>query len=215
MKYNKRVYFSVEELFKQLYLEYSDTTSYVFPLGILRDYINDLSETRESVSKAIYQADEFYSNTTTNSDTANALFNMLFDSYKNYYGIYKDIEILSTEEEETEITSTMELEFVSKIINVYMQTQDRYLNLLNIYSTQRANLLNKVKSLTSVKYNDTPQNSGDFTSEEFTSNYTISESESDVSPLIERIDEISRKYRNLLRERTDEFKGLFLVNGDE
>ena len=53
-----------------------------------------------------------------------------------------------------------------KFSYVYNTTKDRYLALLDIYANQKANLLNKVESNTIQRYNDTPQNGGDWSDDE-------------------------------------------------
>lgn len=109
-------------------------------------------------------------------------------------------------------------EFIGKVVMIIVQTYDRYAELLKMYQDNKAQLLASVKiSTDSVgQFNDTPQNVQDV-EEEFGDNSHISnltkskqDVTSDVKPIMDRIDDINRKYRNLIRDWTNEFDGLFL-----
>ena len=96
-------------------------------------------------------------------------------------------------------------EFITKLCSIIHQTCDRYLLLLDTYDEQRDNLLNKVEAIT--RFNDTPQNSGEFSDDEHTTHITTSKNDYDT--LMARIDEIDRNYRNLLKDWSNEFECLF------
>lgn len=102
-----------------------------------------------------------------------------------------------------------------KFSYVYNTTKDRYLALLDIYANQKANLLNKVESNTTQRYNDTPQNGGDWSDDEHTSNITRIENSNDFTPLMDRINEIQNKLRNIQKDWEDEFKGIFITIPEE
>ena len=102
-----------------------------------------------------------------------------------------------------------------KFSYVYNTTKDRYLALLDIYANQKANLLNKVESNTIQRYNDTPQNGGDWSDDEHTSNITRIENSNDFTPLMDRINEIQNKLRNIQKDWEDEFKGIFITIPEE
>lgn len=102
-----------------------------------------------------------------------------------------------------------------KFSYVYNTTKDRYLALLDIYANQKANLLNKVESNTIQRYNDTPQNGGDWSDDEHTSNITRIENSNDFTPLMDRINEIQNKLRNIQKDWEDEFKGIFITVPEE
>lgn len=109
-------------------------------------------------------------------------------------------------------------EFIGKVVMIIVQTYDRYAEILKMYQDNKAQLLASVKISTNSAgmFNDTPQNIQDIEYEfgdvDHTSNITKSKQDvsSDVKPIIERIDDINRKYRNLIRDWTNEFEGLFL-----
>ena len=77
----------------------------------------------------------------------------------------------------------------------------------------RGHLLDKIGSTTKSKFNDTPQNGGDFDNDEHLSTINTTTAEQDVMPLINRLDDISRLYQNVLSDWADEFKHLFIPEG--
>lgn len=103
-----------------------------------------------------------------------------------------------------------------KIIPVYLSTKDRYNTLLDLYQSNKNNLLNQLKRIndyTNIQ-NDTPVidvDDNDLSSNKYASNILKhhNESQYDVDTIMGRLDEVSNKYRNLLEEWSDEFKGIF------
>lgn len=102
-------------------------------------------------------------------------------------------------------------DFVSKLLEVYFETLDRYKTLIDLYNDQTSHLLDQINSKTVMRYNDTPQNGGDWSDDGHTTNITQNETNTDVLPLMDRLNTIQNSYRNLIREWADEFKGLFFI----
>lgn len=102
-------------------------------------------------------------------------------------------------------------DFVRRLCSIYVQSVDRYKTLLGIYTEQKANLMSKVSSTSISRFNDTPQNGGDWSDDEHTSNITRNESENDFTPVMDRIKTIQDNYRNLVKDWMDEFRGLFFI----
>lgn len=104
--------------------------------------------------------------------------------------------------------------FWVKLGQIFQFTADKYEWLLNAYKTEKENLLSKVQTLASgtTRFNDTPQDEGTFDDDEHTSHITQTsgESSSDIKPLIERLDDISSKFQNVLLDWCNEFDKLFL-----
>ena len=134
---------------------------------------------------------------------------------------YDDYVIMISEDDDTIPSLTWEniSPFFNKLINTITRTKDYYLTLLNIYNNQKNNLLNQVKSISTntTRFNDTPQNGGEFVNDMHTSEFTkVNNSiESDVNTLMYRINEIQRLYRNVMKDWVDEFEKLFIERGDE
>ena len=104
--------------------------------------------------------------------------------------------------------------FIAKVAYILEMTSPRYLTLLKAYSDSQTELLdpviNKSKNLT--RFNDTPQDEGDFAHDEHTTNITEVEGESsnELDTKMGRIKEIEEKYRNILLDWSNEFESLFI-----
>lgn len=110
----------------------------------------------------------------------------------------------------------------TRFTSIFNQTYDRYMNLLKTYNSQLSKLLDSVKTKSTGvgKFSDTPQNeivNGDeFGDNGHISNLTKSENETETEfdTKMGRIDEIQRKFRNVLKDWTEEFSGLFIEEGN-
>lgn len=206
--YMYRKYFTLAELVKFMKDELSmSLTQYSEPLKLFRDYLTKL-KTDNLAETYVYACDEFLTIAPATSTIDKSLFAKLLDYNFNDYVDYSEF---FGDETEPVFTEEMAVKFLRKFVSLYLDTQEKYKVLLNIYASEKANLLNKVETITTNKFNDTPQNSGDFGSEDYTSNYAITESGTDVEPLINRISQIDNKYRNLMKDWAREFDKLFIV----
>lgn len=97
----------------------------------------------------------------------------------------------------------------SKFKLIYDLTKDRYGTLISLYEQEKNNLFAKIGSKTTTKFNDTPQNGGDFSSDNYTTNVTQSETEVMPAEVMDRLENIHSKFKNLYAEWCDEFKPLF------
>lgn len=129
------------------------------------------------------------------------------------FALHKEVALddLMTEASD-EITDVL-----GNIVMIILQTYDRYAKLLDIYASESSKLLDGIKTTTSGvgRFNDTPQNITDgdeFGDNTHVSNITKSTAEaiSDADTKMARIDEIDRRYRNILKDWTNEFEGLFI-----
>lgn len=104
--------------------------------------------------------------------------------------------------------------FLAKLIYVLEMTTPRYTTLINSYEESRENLLNPViiKTTGINRFNDTPQDEGDFANDSHTTNLTEIENktENDADTAMGRIREIEENYKNLLLIWSREFESLFL-----
>lgn len=105
-------------------------------------------------------------------------------------------------------------EFYRQFYQIYLSTYERYNAILGFYNAKKAQLLDKIGSETKAKFNDTPQNGGDFDNDEHLSTITTTTTEQDLVPLINRLDDVSRLYKDVLSDWADEFAVLFIAAGD-
>lgn len=200
----------------QLWLTFGNVAS------LSKDYI--LTPYEEDATLSSFEAllGECYSTWNSGSAPEKALaLKVLQQVYRRFYNHYvfsvpKDFE----SDEELQADSDFaenKLHFVVALTNIFVQTKDRYMFLLQAYESEKSKLLDGVKTLTTGvgRFNDTPQNITDgdeFGDNTHLSNITKStaEASSDFDTKMARLDEIARKYRNLLKDWTDEFDSLFI-----
>lgn len=92
---------------------------------------------------------------------------------------------------------------------VYESTKDKYNALLGLYEANASKLMDQLKTKSTARFNDTPQNGGDYSADPYTTNITQSTIETDNEDVMSRLIKIQDNYRDLLRDWTDEFVRLF------
>lgn len=74
---------------------------------------------------------------------------------------------------------------------------DKYVMLIQNLEANKAKLLDDVKSSSIARFNDTPQNSGDFSDDQHTSNTTKTENSSNAGTMMQRLNEIEDNIKQL------------------
>lgn len=69
--------------------------------------------------------------------------------------------------------------------------------LIQNLNNNKTKLLDDVKSSSTSRFNDTPQNSGDFSDDQHTSNLTTTISSSNVGTMMQRLNEIEDNIKQL------------------
>lgn len=104
--------------------------------------------------------------------------------------------------------------FIAKLLTIIEMTSPRYLKLLEVYTSADAELLDPVKIGTTrtTRFNDTPQDEGDFANDSHTTNITEDNGETtnDLDTKMGRIKEIESGYNNILLNWSNEFESIFL-----
>ena len=78
-----------------------------------------------------------------------------------------------------------------------ISSSDKYSLLIKNLTANKSKLLDDVKSSSVARFNDTPQNSGDFSDDNHTSNITKTESSSNVGTMMQRLNEIEDNIKQL------------------
>ena len=128
------------------------------------------------------------------------LYELLFARFSGWYCVEVDDTLTATE---------IKSQFLDKMINILINTYDKYAAILDSFATAKAKLMGQVESSTETGYNDTPQSEGDYTDSTHRTSYTKVKSLVDGATPIDRLDEIQKKIRNIMLEWSDEFKPLF------
>ena len=137
------------------------------------------------------------------------LWHYIYIKYYDHFIIIDDAE---------SVDPTLFKNWIRLFMNVYLRTKERYITLLNIYNDNKSKLMDqlKTKNTNIAKFNDTPQGSGDYSNDPFTSNITKGESETfnDITTPIARIREIEENYNDTLAQWADDFDGIFIEEGN-
>lgn len=196
----RRTYFSLKEIihFIENEIETTDTT----PVGYLNGFI--------STHNASLEENGFYYNYGEN--VFNSLFNkvlyILLNDHDSDYFYFVDTKI-KRNSEELELDDDIVIEALKRLVATYQATQEKYLLLLGLYDANKTKLLDAIERVQQNYFNDTPQNYGDFTNTSHLTTYNKSVETNDLTSLINRLDDIQNKYRNLLGDWANEFKTLF------
>lgn len=133
-----------------------------------------------------------------------------YDVYKTTIDVYDDIDDVSP-------TSAELLEIWRTFVNMFNITAPRYIPLLTQFNNNESAPLAQVSSTSSglTRFNDTPQDEGDFSSDEHTTNITQTSvtTTSDPASIVERLDSLYKNWRSILKDWSSEFRCLFYVGG--
>ena len=143
------------------------------------------------------------------------LYQLMRMIYAEYYHIeiYKKIVGIYEDESNVTLTTAEKKEIWREFIALFNMTAPRYIPLLDSYKANESAPIAKISSTTNGinRFNDTPQSSGDFATDSHTS--TINENEvsveADSGSVAQRLDELFKNWRSILRDWVYEFKGLF------
>ena len=154
----------------------------------------------------------------TMNDDARSLLNALEARYREHIAVitrdYVDYGEPSEEEKQASFASACE-SFYMNLVSVLALSYPRYSTILGIYATQKAKLLEevKLKSSSLARRNDAPQNSGDYSGDDYASEYNYVEGETDIDhgTPIQRLHEIEISYNNVIADWLKDFAGLFTL----
>ena len=101
--------------------------------------------------------------------------------------------------------------FFNRFIQILNNTYEKYKYMIDTYAAQKANLLEKVQSISVTKFNDTPQvkNTGEY-DDSYNSSVTTNNNSTELNTLMARIAEIDVNMRNLYQDWAKEFGGLWI-----
>ena len=95
---------------------------------------------------------------------------------------------------------------VGQIFAWWKSSMDKYVILIQNLEANKTKLLDDVKSSSISRFNDTPQNSGDFSDDNHTSTVTKTENSSNVGTMMSRLNEIEDNIKQLYMDWSDEFR---------
>lgn len=174
-------------------------------MKIEREYrtLADICQTEEAFRARCSQGYDYQPAT---DEPTMELFHLLWLRYQKsiigYIDAYYDHgELIATEMNDIEA-------LYDKINYVYLTTKDRFTLLLSTYKSNRDKLLSEVSTSVTTRFNDTPQDSGDWLDDRHTTNITQQVQGTDYMPLMDRISAIEAKYHALMHRWVEQFNSL-------
>lgn len=101
-------------------------------------------------------------------------------------------------------------------IVAWMDSSDSYYSILiKNLEDNKTKLLNQIKSNSIQRFNDTPQNGGDFSDDNHTTNTTSNEAYTDGGTVLSRLNEIENNLKRLYEQWSDEFRKFIIWSAVE
>lgn len=147
----------------------------------------------------------------------NQLMRIIFDRFYEC-SVYKKLISIFVDESQVTITASQLKYIWNQFVGMFNLTAPRYIPLLKSYKANEENPIAQVESTTTGlnRFNDTPQNEGDFANDEHTTNITQNEVKvtADSGSVVERLDALYKNWRSILRDWSNEFRCLFYDGGE-
>lgn len=93
-----------------------------------------------------------------------------------------------------------------QIMSWWQSSSEKYSMLIQNLSNNKTKLLDDVKSSSIARFNDTPQNSGDFSDDQHTSTVNKTENSSNAGTMMQRLNEIENNIKQLYIDWSNEFR---------
>lgn len=117
--------------------------------------------------------------------------------------------IVRTENEDT--VEQAYVDWMTDFVYILDLTYNKYKKLIELYQNEENNLMNQLESTGIVKFNDTPQNTGNFEGDDYTTNVSTTTSKTDSGTIISRLSEIRALYDDIYTAWSNEFKHFFIT----
>ena len=202
-----RWYYTFQELLDVVSLEGVNMPRFPHDSEMSSNWFTALIEAGE-LEVAVYTLSEFFTDDLLN-EIINALMGIVYNRHSEDFIAWVE----ETDDENEDMNIAM-YKALSKLINVIDLTIPKYVPILQqneIYSTDP---VAPIKSASSgeTRFNDTPQNGGDFNDDEHTTNISNSKNESvvDTGSIMERLSSLYKDFKSIILEWSNEFNQLFL-----
>ena len=131
-----------------------------------------------------------------------------YECFVNYIWprFYQEAIIYVDSDEDEDFVKKFARTKVGQIFAWWKSSMEKYTMLIQNLEANKAKLLDDVKSSSISRCNDTPQNSGDFSDDNHTSNITTTTSSSNVGTMMQRLNEIEDNIKQLYIDWSNEFR---------
>ena len=131
-----------------------------------------------------------------------------YECFVNYIWprFYQEAIIYVDSDEDEDLVQKFCRTKVGQIFAWWTSSMEKYSLLIQNLEANKAKLLDDVKSSSTSRFNDTPQNSGDFSDDAHTSTITKTENSSNVGTMMARLNEIEDNIKQLYMDWSNEFR---------
>ena len=131
-----------------------------------------------------------------------------YECFVNYIWprFYQEAIIYVDSDEDEDLVKKFARTKVGQIMAWWQSSSEKYSLLIQNLNNNKSKLLDDVKSSSVARFNDTPQNSGDFSDDAHTSTVTKTENSSNVGTMMARLNEIEDNIKQLYIDWSDEFR---------
>ena len=191
--YYERTYYTLDDIRKEV------GGSYLFtgegPYSMLDKYLSSfLNDCLNKVSFTLFSA-----HAETN-ESVECFRNYIWPRFYNEAIVYVD-----SDESESFLEKFCRTK-VGQIMAWWTSSSEKYSLLIQNLTANKTKLLDDVKSASISRFNDTPQNSGDFSDDQHASTVTKTENSSNVGTMMARLNEIEDNIKQLYMDWSDEFR---------
>ena len=199
--YYERTYYNLDDIRKKLDgYKYADGPYLMLSLDkTLSSFLNSC------LRKSSFST--FESNTeTTESQTC----------FRNYVWprLYQEAIIYVDSDESEDFMKKFCRTKAGQIFSWWQSSTEKYSLLIQNLTANKNKLLDDVKSASISRFNDTPQNSGDFSDDNHTSTVTKTENSSNVGTMMARLNEIEDNIKQLYIDWSNEFRKFIIWSVD-
>lgn len=200
-KYSERTYVTLQEMLDDSFSYHLDNMAGEFDL--VSNFFDSLFPDTEGPYDAIYdlEANRRIASELTNQYIVPRYFNWAI----GYYDETKNVE---------QAERIVYKHFIYKWWMILKATFGKYAPLINMYRDRETTLLANIKQTGISRYNDTPQDGGDWSDDQHTTNISTTETSTEGATTAVRLAEVRAMWENLYSEWADEFKGLFIWIGE-
>ena len=131
-----------------------------------------------------------------------------YECFVNYIWprFYQEAVIYVDSDESEDLVQKFARTKVGQIMAWWKSSMEKYSLLIQNLEANKNKLLDDVKSTSTSRFNDTPQNSGDFSDDQHTSTVTKTENSSNVGTMMARLNEIEDNIKQLYLDWSNEFR---------
>ena len=185
----ERTYYTLDDIRKAL--EITGEGPYAIASRSLSSFLNSC------LSKVNYTAAPYFAET---EESVNCFQKYIWPRFYQEAIIYVD-----SDESEDFIEKFCRTK-IGQIMSWWQSSSEKYSLLIQNLEANKTKLLDDVKSSSTSRFNDTPQNSGDFSDDQHTSTVTKTENSSNVGTMMARLNEIEDNIKQLYIDWSNEFR---------